>query len=488
MKQKLSLIGILCLGLFLRIYFYVGPGYTDDLDYIYTAYHSLTSHGISLSFLNSTDLNAQRIMSIIPLAVCFKLFGFKESSASIYDLFCSLGCIFLTYLIAQKSLGEKTALLAALLYAVFPLDLFYSTQTGGDIPVAFFLLLGVYLLMTENFFSAGAAWGFSVATKENGLLFPLVLLAYLLTHKETWGALKRIIPGFLLIAGTELFIFYIYTGNPFHYLQIYENTQTMMQGTTSLSYLPKYLLSSFDPNFLSQQGLMGIFPFFVLLYFLIAYRKGKLTQNRALLFFFLWILLTAGYLEFGVMTITFRPILKWIRYWTILICPLTILTANGIQYIKKPVSTVLAILFILNSLWIVQGNIYWIRQELRYDKEPYKVLKTLPRKKIYMNEEFLGRLQLYSKGKWKILPFYPNLPLSNLANSYVLILPSILKTDRAENLPHYLYHVPKKWKFLGTLTPPGENLRPMNQVFKLYYVPPNKTTPSISAKKEASHL
>ncbi len=487
MKQKLPILGILCLGLLLRLYFFVGPGYTDDIDYIYIAYHALTLHGISLAFLNSADLNAQRLMTVLPLAISFKLFGFNENSAVIYNISCSIGCILLTYLIARKSLGEKIGLLAALFYAVFPLDLFYSTQVGGDIPVAFFALFGVYLLMENYCFMAGIAWGVSTVTKENGLFFFFIFLAYLIAEKLNWKSIKQIMSGFFLIVLAELFIFYLYTGNPFHYLKIYESTQSMMQGETSLFYLPKYLLHALVPNFKTEGGLLGLSPFFVFFFFLLEYRKKAWNQNRFILFFFLWILFTVGYLEFGVMTITFHPILKWIRYWTILICPITILMARGMLELVKKFSLILTMLFILHSLWISYGNIAWIRAQLAYDKKPYRVLKSLPQKKIYINQEFLGRLQLYSKGKWKIVPFTPHLHLKSMADSYALIFPALLD-KKYERLPYFLYHIPKNWKFLGWMKPRGENLRPPQQIFKLYFIPPNKTAPSKSEKKEANHL
>ncbi|MGB9680632.1 MAG: ArnT family glycosyltransferase [Minisyncoccia bacterium] len=74
------------------------------------------------------------------------LFGITPLTIHFWPLVCSLGSIFLLYLLIKKLFGEKTALWSALFLALNPLFFLMSRQLRPEIYVTFFGILSFYLL------------------------------------------------------------------------------------------------------------------------------------------------------------------------------------------------------------------------------------------------------------------------------------------------------------------------------------------------------
>jgi Dolichyl-phosphate-mannose-protein mannosyltransferase len=136
------------------------------------------------------------------LFVALRLTGFVESVEGFKLLFLSdptlfyrvgrgltalfgLGSVLLLFVLGRRLYGSsRVGLLAALALAVHPVDVLHGHYVTADVPMTFFLLLGLAALAPAldeakppSFVRAGVAGGLATATKYSGLVFLLPLLA-----------------------------------------------------------------------------------------------------------------------------------------------------------------------------------------------------------------------------------------------------------------------------------------------------------------------
>jgi hypothetical protein len=113
-----------------------------------------------------------------------------------YMILFSLGTLVLVFLIGRLLFGESApALLAALLFATFPVNVMGSLYVKEDIPLMFWFtaaILAICVLVKSGqkgfYLWSGALIGLAVGTKYTGLLLlPIFLLAHLLV---VWNAPK----------------------------------------------------------------------------------------------------------------------------------------------------------------------------------------------------------------------------------------------------------------------------------------------------------
>lgn len=482
-SSYLVLFGILAFALILRLHYYIGIGVTDDVEYTRTAQHAASGHPFYFDFLTSQSNGQIRFMSIFPVAVCFKLLGYKVSSANVYFLFCSLGAMVLVYLIGKRLFDDSVGLLAAFLYSIFPLDVYYSTQISGDIVVPFYMLLGIYLLVKERPFAAGVVWGICLNAKENGIFFIPFLAAYLLScwksgpienpeerfptaNRQPFQILKSVLSGFSLIFVMELFLFYSMTGNPFYRLKIDHWINAHIGTQTSLTIYPSYIFHLFPTHFDEnrQGGLFGFFPLLLPFLIWISLWKGDASNKRKVLFLALSILFIAAYLEFGIMTLAFRPIAKWPRYCTILIGPTVLLTAYGISRIHRFFQIGLVCLFCAYNLWDIQMMVHTTTTQLKVFQEAYQILNAIAPKTIYAPPDYLGRLDPLFRGERKIVYFDERVPDERYSDAYVILRPRDFNARSKERVTN------KFWKRIAYLDPAlpamAERLSPC-----IYYIP-----------------
>lgn len=113
-------------------------------------------------------------------AAFVKLLGYSEISLILYPFLASLLTVVLVYFLGRMWIGEKGALVGAFLYAVFPLDLVFSTQIYSDPPLTFLCVLSAFLF----FLSYGKPEG-----RQRSLLFLLsgLVIGFAYLHKVTAG-------------------------------------------------------------------------------------------------------------------------------------------------------------------------------------------------------------------------------------------------------------------------------------------------------------
>lgn len=186
---------ILCLALVVRILFIIGVVRGDDFDYSRAAYE--ISQGHQLNRNHCCGLN--RVGIIYPVAALYALFGVNEWVTVAYPIFLSLVGVASIYGIGRVLDDEATGLIAALLWAVFPLDVFLSTQLLPDSMIAnlsiLIVLAGLWAVHGKKPISylgypiAGMLLVLAVNIKAVSFLSVLFLVTYI--GLRAWGYLEN---------------------------------------------------------------------------------------------------------------------------------------------------------------------------------------------------------------------------------------------------------------------------------------------------------
>lgn len=124
------------------------------------------------------------------------------------------GIVLLTYMLARRLGTQRQGLIAATIAAILPALVTHSHYVTTDIPVTFWIMLGLYLLIRayDNWFvdtmwayaGAGFVCGLAVSTKYNAILLVLPLLLVPLLRVRTldkWLTLRVLIGPIAMLAG-----------------------------------------------------------------------------------------------------------------------------------------------------------------------------------------------------------------------------------------------------------------------------------------------
>lgn len=120
----------------------------------------------------------------------FALFGIRYEPIVALNIALSLGMVWATARLAARFWGQKTAVLSALILAIWPTLVMYPTILASELPFLFLTLLALDLWthpergLTPRGLLAGLALGFAALVRPQALLLPLIYGAGLLltTH------------------------------------------------------------------------------------------------------------------------------------------------------------------------------------------------------------------------------------------------------------------------------------------------------------------
>ena len=93
------------------------------------------------------------------------------------------------FLIGRQTRGLVSGLVGSLLVATNPFFITYSWFIRMEVPLTFFLVLAVYLLLNERLLLAGLAIAVAVMLKEIALAFWLVAIVYVLARRGVRAAI-----------------------------------------------------------------------------------------------------------------------------------------------------------------------------------------------------------------------------------------------------------------------------------------------------------
>jgi 4-amino-4-deoxy-L-arabinose transferase-like glycosyltransferase len=140
----IALTVILLFAIGLRLIFYTGVLDSDSLEYAYYAYGA--SHGDFQFTLVPREIQF-RIALYLPLGLLYFLFGVSEISTVTYVFATSLLGVILIYVIGRLQANESAGIIAALIWAAFPLNVFLSTLFGPDEILATFTIASVFFFL-----------------------------------------------------------------------------------------------------------------------------------------------------------------------------------------------------------------------------------------------------------------------------------------------------------------------------------------------------
>ena len=184
------LLLIIFAAFIIRLHFFIGFAGGDPQDdgiYINIAKEILKNgfynHNIQKNLIlhnpiiNPIYMFPARLLMTYATACSFFLFGVSDYSAALFPLICSLLSIYIVYKIGLLLFNYRVGLFAGFFLAIMPLDIIFSTRVTPDVPIAFFMSLGVYLFlkgMEQNkawcFYGAGIAAGVGYLTKETAMI------------------------------------------------------------------------------------------------------------------------------------------------------------------------------------------------------------------------------------------------------------------------------------------------------------------------------
>ena len=198
------------------------PGYvTDALWTVLGQYHV------------RTYVNGLNVGTYLPVALPIALFGKSEVALSLWPLACSLLGLLSMAAVARVFFGPTAGVLAALLYATYPGDVFFSTVVMPDAVQSGWMTLSIALVALgyhapprwkgSLIIGAGMAIGVChLARATDVLLLPVgvasVVLCGVLWEREPWRAAMRdaaeFAAGWASIVIAETAVYWQATGDP----------------------------------------------------------------------------------------------------------------------------------------------------------------------------------------------------------------------------------------------------------------------------------
>jgi len=305
------------------------------------------------------------------LALWYKLFGIGLTQLKVFTWLLVLAINLVTYWVARKLFGNKTALVSLLF--LIPLQVYFDANgLWFDLCLSFFTPLIFYFICKKDFFWGGVFWSFAFLTKQTSfwLLIPITIYTlqnYTVEGKKIvsklYARFSGLLKGFLIVFVPFLSVVWILKIFPYYIFWTFKFAGGNLPFSEGQINIPSL-----------NQFLFGIYPFFVGLV-LIFLSKQK--NNIDLLF---W----AGVASLGIYP-------RWELFHFLPASPLlAILYASTLssylkrkKFIKKSgeykyyryidVSVVIAVLIPL--LFIVSKNVInnWNKESWFYEEEVKEV-------------------------------------------------------------------------------------------------------------------
>ena len=385
LRTHFLLLMILSLALYMRIVFPTGVVRGDDVIYAKYAYTILAERSLSV------DLNIfVRFGLFLPVSFLYAIFGISETSTLIFPVAGSLLGIVFVYLIGRKLGNDSVAIIAALLWSLFPLNLALATQLLPDGIVTTLSLGAVYFYLraTETtgkesiglallclIFLAWAIFSKITALVTAGFLGAHYLLGRIATQRKAQilaVAVKnreKVIGIFILLA----YVYVVVQAEPFFKTLASTSTdifQTFFWGTSP------FIVGQRDKAFDAFIPIvMMSMPFFLM------------RLSSASNFVLLWFGMQFLYLEwgsqlnvpYGLNLLQYTPLSHWVENRTtlILIPPLILLVALYLSKMLSPkdVNRATGILVVLIAIIVFSAqDQFWAGEKLAVLEIPFALI------------------------------------------------------------------------------------------------------------------
>ena len=200
-RQVLTLLGILALGAYLRLW-NIQHLFQIVHDYDEGAY-ALSSHFISQGYLPYQDfMLAHPPLFNLVLAAVYKVFGYSFFSGRYLSVALSLACIILIYFIGKKMHHPRAGIAAAALFVVDTEMVYLGRRSVQEMLGIFLILVAIYFAFEfinnrkqDRLLLCGLALGLTVAVKYTfipavvGIILAIVLLSM---GEDFWQSIRKL--------------------------------------------------------------------------------------------------------------------------------------------------------------------------------------------------------------------------------------------------------------------------------------------------------
>lgn len=275
---------------------------------------------------------------VLPTSIIYALFGVSEFTSTLWPMLTSIGSIVLAYVLGKKLGGERAGLFAAIVFAMFPLDVKYATQLMADAPMGFYLLLSITAVVFAGdasgrqkvvwYLIAGGAVGLAYGAKTAGLfVLPFFVIYFVTVNRAEFFYGFVVAGGLLAVMAMEWLVFLVTDGNPLHRIYIAMGAQDTMGAGDDPSLVmldqpvSQYLIWLFvDVHF------VGLFFILLLVLGVLAARRGELRFGRPEKTMLLWSFVIFFVLTFFPLTTDpYLPLFKSSNYMLMFAPPLLVL-------------------------------------------------------------------------------------------------------------------------------------------------------------------
>ncbi|MBI3964955.1 MAG: glycosyltransferase family 39 protein [Chloroflexi bacterium] len=482
--QYSTLALILCLAGAVRRRYFFGMVRPDSFDYAADAAAWL--QGFAVFTPDANAFHVVRLSVLAPVTLIYGLLGISELTSALWPLFCSLGSVGLAYAIGKLLFGPRTGLLAALVVAIYPLEVVYATKLLPDTTVGFFVGLSVYFFLkaelasrplARHYFLAGVAVGLSYYARLNAPVIVLFFGAYLLWRRRLSRAHFAFVPGVLAVFIAAGLVFQLAGGGFFYDLEM--GLRPLRESANRAEWtVPS------DPALYYQFTQMlltnGLFaPWTLALAGSLVYLGRR--SPRDLIVPLLWL---------GALFLYFELLSQWPvrsvqekedRYLSPLVLPLALIVghalADGLKRMAVSgharsvlvTATVVCLVGGLAVQPIVDLRIRFTSWETRYPRYTAVELKRLPSKPVYVSASWINQLNFFLGYRHGL---QPNRIDDDTRRQTRLRRVKLVDGRPADLSDVYVVHDRR----YGLLIPPEwRHLTRIDNVVDLYYVPPSSS-------------
>jgi hypothetical protein len=423
-RADAALLVIIGLGLVLRLIYFTGLAFADDPDYAKRAFDLLHGHGHLYR-----DNNGLRIGTWYPAAIGYALFGVSHLGLVIYPLVMSVLAIWVVGRLGTRVFDRRTGLTAALLWAIYPLDVELATRLLPDALLAAFSVIAMYFLFCADmaqthdgvarlrrpwrYIASGAVLGWCTAVNMSSVVLLVFVAAYL--PLSTWFlrrrdrsvplarwiakvALRRVLlvaAGFFTIVLLEALLYRLEFGSLF---AKYAGTLSHYNEEGRSFFRDRWFYPQ-QMFFLSRQWRVHVPPAAFRpygFYFVVALPSliyGVIRGGAWFRAVALWALTTFAYLQWGSMSLTSWNFMHRLdRHLELVTPPMILVIAFALTHLaRRKFGRVVAVTafawLAVTSLWTIHTRHAETRRQLSLMQPVHSVLEVFHPTRVYMDTQ-----------------------------------------------------------------------------------------------------
>ena len=348
--SRWALVCIVVAGVAVRAVFFSGYHGFDDATYIQRAL-DLAAHGWSLP----GDHVSARSGLVVPTAVLVRLLGVGPLTIHAVPFVASVLSLLLAFEMGRRFFDDRVGLLAALLLAVFPLEVIYASHLYPTTGMTFATGLALLAFLEGDrrgearlSFAGGLVLGLSTMLHELGavclVFYPLYVMLVRAPRREHLAALA----GFLVGAGAEPAAYAWLAGDPLYRVRIAGAAGTVSGTAVDVAdegWNAAWMLHPWLRLCTEQE--LGLFPALALP--VVGWRlvHPRSAEQHALV---VWVVAVFLWISYGTTSpFVYAPLDRLPRYLAPLVVPVVVLLASELCAWRRPVARGLVVVALLAS-------------------------------------------------------------------------------------------------------------------------------------------